>query len=57
MRSLLIIGTGSFSSEMEELAILLGYSDIAFLDDNPDFARCYMGFAKEQRSRAENEYC
>lgn len=33
MSSLLIIGAGSFSTEVEELAMLLGYKDIAFLDD------------------------
>lgn len=33
MKSLLIIGAGSFSTEVEELARLLGYKDIAFLDD------------------------
>ena len=38
MGSLLIIGAGSFSPEVEELARLLGYEDIAFLDDNPDTA-------------------
>lgn len=36
--NLLIIGAGSFSTEIEELAKLLGYDDIAFLDDNPDKA-------------------
>ena len=40
MRSLLIIGAGGFADEVEEMARLLGYSDIAFLDDNPDRARC-----------------
>lgn len=40
MKSLLIIGAGSFAAEVEELARLLGYNDIAFLDDNPDRARC-----------------
>ena len=35
MKSLLIIGAGSFSTEVDELAMLLGYTDIAFLDDNP----------------------
>ena len=40
MSSLLIIGAGSFSPEVEELAHLLGYSDIAFLDDNPAMAYC-----------------
>lgn len=40
MSSLLIIGAGSFSPEVEELAQLLGYTDIAFLDDNPDSAYC-----------------
>lgn len=33
--SLLIIGAGSFSTEIEEMARLLGYDDIAFIDDNP----------------------
>ncbi len=36
--NLLIIEAGSFSTEIEELARLLGYDDIAFLDDNPDKA-------------------
>lgn len=36
--NLLIIGAGSFSTEIEELARLCGYNDIAFLDDNPDKA-------------------
>lgn len=40
MKSLLIIGAGSFSPEVEELASLLGYNDIAFLDDNPSTAYC-----------------
>lgn len=40
MKSLLIIGAGSFSPEVEELAGLLGYTDIAFLDDNPSTAYC-----------------
>lgn len=30
---LLVVGAGSFSTEVEELARLLGYTDIAFLDD------------------------
>lgn len=40
MNSLLVIGAGSFSTEIDELARLLGYTDIAFVDDNPDNARC-----------------
>ena len=40
MKKLLIIGVGSFSPEVEELAGLLGYTDIAFLDDNPCTAYC-----------------
>lgn len=40
MTSLLIIGAGSFSPEVEELAYLLGYKDLAFLDDNPANAYC-----------------
>ena len=38
MTSLLIVGAGSFSTEVEELARLLGYTDIAFLDDHPEKA-------------------
>ena len=34
MKPLLIIGAGSFSTEVEELSRLYGYTDIAFLDDN-----------------------
>lgn len=34
----LIIGAGTFSKEVEEMARLLGYSNIAFLDDNQDKA-------------------
>ena len=34
-KSLLIIGAGSFSQEVDELARLLGYTEIAFLDDHP----------------------
>lgn len=41
MKSLLIIGAGSFSPEVEELAGLLEYDDIAFLDDNPSSAYCF----------------
>ena len=33
MKSLLIIGAGTFSTEIEELARLQGYTDILFLDD------------------------
>lgn len=33
MNTLLIIGAGTFSTEVEELARLQGYTDIAFLDD------------------------
>ncbi len=40
MKSLLIIGAGSFAPEVEELASLLDYKDIAFLDDNPATAYC-----------------
>lgn len=40
MKSLLIIGAGSFSTEIDELAHLLGYTDIAFVDDNAITARC-----------------
>lgn len=36
MKKLLIIGAGSFSTEVEEMARLVGYSDIVFLDDSFD---------------------
>lgn len=39
MKSLLIVGTGNFPPEVEELARLNGYDDFAFVDDNPS-ARC-----------------
>ena len=39
MSSLLIIGAGSFSVEVDELARLLGYTDTAFLDDKSPIAR------------------
>ena len=34
-KSLLIIGAGKFSTEIEELARLCGYTGIAFVDDRP----------------------
>lgn len=40
MKSLLIIGAGSFSPEVEELAHIRGYDDIVFLDDNPSGVYC-----------------
>ena len=40
MQSLLIVGAGSFSTEVKELAQLLGYDDIVFLDDDPAQAYC-----------------
>ncbi len=40
MKPLLIIGAGGFAVEVDELTRLLGYSDIAFLDDDLDRARC-----------------
>lgn len=40
MKSLLIVGAGSFSTEVEELARCLGFDDIAFLDDNKNNALC-----------------
>lgn len=33
MKSLLVIGAGSFSTEVEELSRLCGYTNISFLDD------------------------
>lgn len=57
--NLLIIGAGSFSTEVEELARLCGYNDIAFLDDNPDKAKAHpvigtMKDIKKYRSQYEN---
>ena len=34
MKTLLILGAGTFSTEVEELARLNGFTDIAFLDDS-----------------------
>ena len=39
MKKLLIVGAGSFAIEVEELARLVGYEDISFLDDSPETAR------------------
>ena len=57
--NLLIIGAGSFSTEIEEIARLLGYDDIAFLDDNPDKAKAHpvigtMKDIKQYRSQYDN---
>lgn len=38
MSSLLIVGAGSFSTEVEELARYQGFTDIAFLDDKDSSA-------------------
>lgn len=40
MSSLLVVGAGSFATEVEEIANLCGYSETAFLDDNLDNTRC-----------------
>lgn len=37
-KRLLIVGGGSFATEVEELARLVGYEEIAFLDDNAERA-------------------
>ena len=39
MKSLLIVGAGSFPPEVEELARFYGYDDFVYVDDNPE-ARC-----------------
>ena len=41
MKSLLIVGAGSFATEVEELAELCGYDKLAFLDDDIVHARCH----------------
>lgn len=38
---LLIVGGGSFATEVEELARLVGYEEIAFLDDNAERAQAH----------------
>lgn len=40
MKSLLIVGAGSFSLEVEELAKCQGFTDCVFIDDNPQKACC-----------------
>lgn len=45
MKSLLIIGAGSFSAEVEALAKLLGYTEAAILDNKVTFSyRLYEGY-------------
>ncbi len=39
-KRLLIVGAGGFATEVEEIARLNGYSDIVFLDDQPQKTRC-----------------
>ena len=39
MKKLLIVGAGSFSTEIDELARLLGYTETVFADDHPEGAR------------------
>lgn len=40
MKSLLVLGAGSFAPQVEEIAQMEGYEKIAFLVDNPDAAYC-----------------
>lgn len=40
MKSLLVLGAGTFAPQIEEIAQEEGYKKIAFLDDNPDAAYC-----------------
>ena len=40
MKKLLIVGAGSFAPEVEEMARLVGYDEIDFLDDNPRGSMC-----------------
>lgn len=51
-KSLLIVGAGTFATEVEELARLLGYDDIGFIDDNPEkaLAQPVVGSTNDLRS-------
>lgn len=40
MDSILVVGSGSFATEVEEILILSGYNNIVFVDDCPEKARC-----------------
>ena len=40
VKSLLIVGAGSFATEVEEMARMLGYTDIVFIDDCISPPRC-----------------
>ena len=40
MKTILVVGAGSFATEVEELLILTEYDNIAFIDDNIETARC-----------------
>lgn len=54
---LIIIGAGSFATEIEEMARLQGYEEIAFLDDNAEGARCNPVIGKlDDISKFKNEY-
>ena len=39
-KKLLIVGAGGFAPEVEEIACMNGYDEVAFLDDHPEKARC-----------------
>lgn len=58
-KSLLIVGAGSFATEVEEMARLLGYTDIGFLDDCAEKACCKpvvgsLSDIEAQKGRYEN---
>ena len=51
MKSILIIGAGFFSVEVEELARIQGLTDIAFLDDKvPSAIGTHAGYWKDAGS-------
>ena len=59
MNTLLIMGSGSFSTEVEELARLNGYDNFVYLDDKAESAYCHpvigsMQSIKELRSDYSN---
>ncbi len=59
MRRLLVIGAGSFSTEIDELARFQGYEEIAFVDDNPVDSRSHpvvgsMSDIPDLRNRYDN---
>jgi hypothetical protein len=55
MSRLIIIGASGHGKVIADIAARCGYTDIAFLDDNPDAGEC-MGYSVIGKSKNAKEY-